>query len=95
MVWPEEQGAFNPTPRDDGHRGRCDGHSHTQMAVTMGAAKCEQLSSGGRGFQLARCSKSIVQIEGPNGQLVSVCPFILNSKFTLWEREAISQRGPT
>lgn len=45
------------------------------------------------GLQSAHRSKSMVQITGLNGQLTSVRPFILNSKFTLWGRHAMSQWG--
>lgn len=45
------------------------------------------------GIQLAKQSKSIVQTEGPDGQLAAVHPFVLNLKFTLWGRNAMSQWG--
>lgn len=52
---------------------------------------CKVLGVGGT--QFAKQSKSIMQIMGPNGQLANICLFILNTKFTLWRRNYMSQWG--
>ncbi|KAF4798351.1 hypothetical protein TURU_064980 [Turdus rufiventris] len=48
---------------------------------------------GIEGMKLAKISKSFVQIEGPDGKLVSVCPFVTDYKSPLWGRDTMSQWG--
>ncbi|NXB55915.1 POK10 protein, partial [Struthidea cinerea] len=40
--------------------------------------------SGIGGTQLARQSKMVGQLEGPDGLIASIPPFVLDTKFTLW-----------
>ncbi|KAF4805569.1 hypothetical protein TURU_000522 [Turdus rufiventris] len=45
------------------------------------------------GVKLEKISKSIMQIEGPDGKLTSVCPFVTDYKCPLWGRDTMSQWG--
>lgn len=47
------------------------------------------------GTQLACQSKRLVQLEGPDGRVATICPFVLDTKFTLCGRDAMSQWGTT
>ncbi|TRZ06185.1 hypothetical protein HGM15179_020922 [Zosterops borbonicus] len=45
------------------------------------------------GITLAKISKNVVQIEGPEGKLASVHPFLAEYKAPLWGRDTMSQWG--
>uniref|UniRef100_A0A8C3EM58 Uncharacterized protein n=1 Tax=Corvus moneduloides TaxID=1196302 RepID=A0A8C3EM58_CORMO len=45
------------------------------------------------GTQIAKQSKHTIQIEGPEGQIATLRPYVPDTKFTLWGRDAMSQWG--
>ncbi|RMC20060.1 hypothetical protein DUI87_00906 [Hirundo rustica rustica] len=45
------------------------------------------------GITMAKISKNIVQIEGPDGKLANVCPFVAEYKASSWGRDTMSQWG--
>lgn len=51
--------------------------------------------SGIEGTQLACQSKQLVQLERTDGRVATIRPFVLDTKFTLWGRDAMSQWGTT
>lgn len=61
--------------------------SHWELQAVDG------LVSGIRGSLPAQRSKHVIQIEGPEGRIASVRPFVVNSGFTLWGRDLMSQWG--
>lgn len=61
--------------------------SHWGLRTLTGVVK------GIGGHQLAKQSDSIIQIEGPDGQLANVRPFVLDTGFTLWGRDVLNQWG--
>lgn len=56
------------------------------MAIALGVATLGWQDSGCRGF-----SKDIMQIEGPDGQLPSMCQFVTDYKVPLWRRDIMWQ----
>lgn len=73
--------------------GRCDDYSLSEMAITWELQDVASKVQGIEDVQLAWQSKSIVQTEGPDGQLANLRPFVLDYKETLWGRDLVSQRG--
>lgn len=45
------------------------------------------------GSVAAQRSRTLVQIEGPEGRIATVHPFVIDSGFTLWDRDLMSQWG--
>ncbi|KAF4804110.1 endogenous retrovirus group K member 25 Pro protein-like protein [Turdus rufiventris] len=59
--------------------------SHWELQLMSGKIQ------GVGGVKLAKISKSVVQIEGSDGKLASVYPFVTDYKCPLWGRDTISQ----
>ncbi|XP_032922639.1 uncharacterized protein LOC116999776 [Catharus ustulatus] len=61
--------------------------SHWELQPVVGKIQ------GLGGFKSAKISKSIMQIEGPDGKMASVCLFVTDYKCPLWGRDTVSQWG--
>ena len=64
----------------------------------LGVAYSQHNSAGGvvksiGGSRKAKVSKDVMQVEGPDGQLSILCPYVINSSFTLWGGDLMSQWG--
>ncbi|KAF4795487.1 hypothetical protein TURU_092641 [Turdus rufiventris] len=61
--------------------------SHWELQPVVGKIQ------GLGGVKLAKVSKSIVQIEGPDGKIASVRPFVTDCKYALWGGDTMFQWG--
>lgn len=107
VLWTEVVGKDKPMMTCNLHNGNSDisltgmvdtGADVMVISYTKWPSQWERQPADGAivgvgGSIAAERTKHVIQFEEPDGQIASVCPYVINSGFTLWGRDLMSQWG--